>query len=739
MPKTPPLTPKKAPLKIWSDWSAGIGFAKDGEAPGMYKATALLGLRGELRVAPFLNTVTSSVVEPLSSYNFVNTTLTFSHFAVDLRPAASSTVATQGIVYTGKGADATLTYSATLAASTNGCLVVTVATNNGADPTGVTWGGVALTKVAAGVGNPRVTIWYKVAPAAATADIVVTPSAAIDTISSAQLYTGVHQATPVGTQSTGSGTASQGFNTEVLTTAQLNGMMVDACVINTTSDNVEPDSLQTSILEDSQVSIRGRATYKAISTAGIFHFMYFVEGNANTDAVHPFLYAERGDRLGGRAVLHKVDLSKADFATFEASSLSIITARFAGQPAKYQGFWWWPAGNDYTPRKLSVIGAGDASTDTLDASANPFEPGADHLVGFGNQMAGVVAGGVAGVPGLLGVGVNPGGVRILVINAAPATAANWGAEFPAGDATDRAGGLLNLHGATYVMMPDGLYSFNKVGRSGITLSDLGEWRNFHQNILWGAWKGGLMIPHPSGLIFYVPGDEPEYVGLGGGLGARALPPAGVTSIYGGPYHSVAPIGDYVYVVYQPDPSSTSALLMCGYYGEGGLLNWQSLAPLTLQDIRTEMGCYVAKSSRPLADTYVTPTVWSQSGANLVYVVLDGSGGPFRGRGDTYKVAQSGSAVMSEVFFEQPVDLDEVVAYAQDMGASDEWLFSVIVNGTGREENVGRPFIGDGRDSRPMGGYKRVHRLTLIVTFTTTDTSARVPPSLSQIELFGHVA
>ncbi len=51
--------PKGTLLKRWNDWSAGVGhLVDDGRTPGMYSASGLLGLRGELRPAPFKNTLT---------------------------------------------------------------------------------------------------------------------------------------------------------------------------------------------------------------------------------------------------------------------------------------------------------------------------------------------------------------------------------------------------------------------------------------------------------------------------------------------------------------------------------------------------------------------------------------------------------------------------------------------------------------------------------------------------------
>ena len=145
---------------------------------------------------------------------------------------------------------------------------------------------------------------------------------------------------------------------------------------------------------------------------------------------------------------------------------------------------------------------------------------------------------------------------------------------------------------------------------------------------------------------------------------------------------------------------------------------------------------MARNGKPNSADYVTPTLWSQSGADLVYIKLDPSASPFHSRADTHKVVLSGNAFMSELIFPEPVDLSELVVYTQDMLSddTDEWQMSFIVNATGNEENFA-PIVQNGRTAIPLTN-KLVHRLTLHVQWVATSTSDRVPPTIAQIELYG---
>ena len=736
------------PIKIWNDWSDGIGFPiDDGRANGMYYASGILGLKRELRPAPFFNEVATGLIVPVSRYSFSNTTLVFGHAAIALLPAGATTQITvnAGGAFTGKvAANTTLTIANVVVSSaSDSYLVATVHNDSAADPTGVTFAGNAMTKIVDGVGNPRVSIWGRaLGVTSTTGDVVVTFAGATDIIASAQGYDKVDQGGPIGSPASGSGTASSGLNIEMPAGAEAYGMLVDACVIDTVAETATPDKDQTSILDDTQGgNIDARATYAKVTDVQKFHFQYFAEATANADAEHPFLYAARGDRFGGGYVVHKVDLENATFGALEAGSHSVTSSTFplAGQPAKYRGFWWWPAGNDNRSRKLSVVGTGAVSTDTFDPTATPFEPGADHLAILGDQMVGVVKQGVAGMPGLGGVGAQPGGVRILKVDGDPATSADWGSEFPAGDVTVRPAGLISLQGATFVMNPDGLYSFNNKARSRLVFEDFRSWKGTHSNIPITAWKGGIAIPHPSGLLFFVPGELPVNIGVDANMDLSVVPVSGPTEIHGGIYHSTAALGDFMYGIYQPDTNSASALVLCAYYPtrDSPKIVWQGMGSVALQDKEAMLGIAIATDGRPLGAGRTTPTVWFGSGADLKYIVLDPRASPFRSRADTHRVAASGDAYMSELFFDAPAKATEIVVYANDMATGDEWQVSLIADEAGRDENVGKPIISNGRHVLKVSASRRAaHRLTLHVKWATTNTAARVAPTINRIELHG---
>jgi len=730
-----PRVKNAIPLKIWKNWSAGIGYPKDdGRTPGMSYASGLLGIAGELRPAPFMNVVTTSVFDLVAGYN-LSASVAWKRAACTIAPSSGSTVAAASTVTDSKTNGTSLTYAHSIDTVGLDDVVVytTVHNDSNADPTSVTYDGDAMTRVT-GVttATERVSIWRKINPNRGTVNVVVNIAGGTDLISSTIAFSGTHQTTPE--TASGSTNASSSGPITVVLTAEANGAILIAISFDDTSETATLFREQTSILSDTQGTMEAEASYKASATTDS-HFQYFFEAEANTDGEHPFLYAMRGFRFAAGWVLHKIDLSTATFGTFETSSLAETNAPFPGQPAKFKGFWWLPAGNDYTPRKLSVVGTGDASTDTLDTSANPFVPGADHLVAFGNQLAGSVKEGVSGLPGFLGYGTNSGGISVLQVGGAPATATNWGSVFPVGDVTDRAAGLTNIKGATFVLMPDGLYSFNSKGRAGLVHGELGAWENTHINVPMSTYKGGLVISLPSGLIFYVPGEEPISISVGKGMPLGSMPASGVSELHGGIHHSTDTVANFIYEVYQPNSSSTNALLLCGYAVDGEFI-WQSLGALTLLETELMMGCKVARNGKPNSADYVTPTLWSQSGADLVYIKLDPSASPFHSRADTHKVVLSGNAFMSELIFPEPVDLSELVVYTQDMLSddTDEWQMSFIVNATGNEENFA-PIVQNGRTAIPLTN-KLVHRLTLHVQWVATSTSDRVPPTIAQIELYG---
>ena len=161
-----------------------------------------------------------------------------------------------------------------------------------------------------------------------------------------------------------------------------------------------------------------------------------------------------------------------------------------------------------------------------------------------------------------------------------------------------------------------------------------------------------------------------------------------------------------------------------------------------------MGCSVSTYSVPALDGNVMPTLWTGNNSgtpaadesvtyrpDIVYQILNSDGGPFKTRTDTHVVQTSTFAYMSELFFEQPVELTEIVAHAQDMASGDEWQLSLIANNDGNDVNIGTPITSDGRHSWKLE-RRNVQRVMLHIAWTATSTAARVAPSLTRIELYG---
>ncbi len=105
-----------------------------------------------------------------------------------------------------------LTWSHTIAAGSNRLLIVRVANiNAGVSVSSVSYGGVALTELqtatsGGGPSNVRSSVWYRLAPAVGTANVVVSLSGSTRVQGYSTDLTGVSQTTPFGTVATATGT-----------------------------------------------------------------------------------------------------------------------------------------------------------------------------------------------------------------------------------------------------------------------------------------------------------------------------------------------------------------------------------------------------------------------------------------------------------------------------------------------------------------------------------------------------
>ncbi len=722
--------PKGQLLKRWNDWSAGVGhLIDDGRTPGMYYSSGLLGLRGELRPAP----VATDITDPGTGATYV----TFSGSSAIMigtacvRPASGTTVAFDA-VSSGVDTDSVNTVSHVVTSSgSNRAIFVSVSSGGSSDPTGVTYAGDALTQVGTReLGTGTVSIWRKVNPTTGTNNIEATFSGAQDSVVGGLSFTNVDQSNPAGAFISNTGTIA----TDTASNADLyiNGeLIVVTKAGNVTATTAGDDTERWNTIANSLIRGVG-ATFSVGANNlgdGGYQVQYMFDDVATSDASKPFLYYTKGTLDGTNLGywVGKVDIGNSSFGTGLSDAHKFVSGTVplrGGQAARYKKIWRFPKGNLSSSGDLTIIGTGAISTDTLASSGT--EPGDDHLTLLGHQLAGVVQ----------DTSTNPGGARLLAIDGNPQTEADWGPVFEVGDKDSRPAGIRGLGGLAFVMNVEGLFSFNNKGRSALVFEDFREWRNLHVNIPLGAWRGGLVVPHPSGLMFFEPGRLPEHIGVDSKSPSASVSAPGVTELLGGIYHSTTTAGKYLYAIYQPDISSTTILALCAYVDPSGI-SWQALGKGTLRDLETMNGCYVSTLSRPDSANYATPTLWYQDAGTLTSTVLSGGASPFRSRADTHKVILAADAYMSELRFTEPVDLTEIIVQTSaDMASGDEFQISLLVNGSGDDIDAGPPAKGLGTHHARTLDRKRVRSLVLHVEWAATSTSARVPPAIQSIELYG---
>ena len=689
----------------------------------MYYASGILGLRGELRPAPLKNTVAVGIDASHHYQYFFEEPLAGQLPKFD---ASSS-----GSINNGT----TVTIAHTVANQPNRVMLIWVfgslAFN---DVFEVTYAGEPTYIFASELVIPNLSarLFYMIEPATGTNNIVFTstPTAADYVVIAASFYD-TNQTNPLhaGWSTTGTGTsiAQTGIDSST------NEIMVagSGTAANTTDTKDAAETLIATVLNAGS-DFRGTASYKTgaasgsmTHTLGASNQWVFVGGSlvGTAGAAPSYLYLMRGGKAGNTpCYLEKVDLFNSAFGTLETGNYTLTNLKKAGQPTRYQGFWWLPDGDEFDPRKLTV--AGGAPSGELAASTAWAAGGADHLGNMNGQMI---------------AGLKDNGYAILSINGTPTTTANWGSYYTVGDRDERPAAISGLSGLSFVLTVEGLLSFNDSGRSGLIFEDFRSWRNVFDNIPMPPWRGGLLIPHPTGLLYYTPGEAPVNVGVEVKGAVGGLPPTGATELHGGRYMGVYATGDYVWAIYQPLLSSTAALVLCGYSqtGEPHDLTWQSVSTTTLQDAQHLLGIFVSAQSQPNSSTYSTPCVWYGDNDDLAYNILDQRAGPFRSRADTHKVVTSGDAFMGEMFFPVAVDLDDIIIETQDMASGDEWQISVIVNNSGTDINVGAPIVASGRHRRSLQSFEGTYRIMVHVSWLATSVASRVPPTIKRIELYGN--
>lgn len=712
--------PKTQILKTWDDWSKGIGFLFDDPTNpgGMYFSSGILGLQHELRPAPFFNSVTMrETMNRLASAVNKNVAMV----AAAVAPASSSVTVTFDSTKNNSGAGATLTLANHVVANqSNRYLFVFVSSVTNVPDTVVFNTTESLTLISTAsetVSGYKTTLWGLAAPSVTTANIVITFSGATTAAGGSIGVYNASQTAPSGTALNTFTSSDEDSGYGIYVTPSSTRDLIIACStdqidgINSPSVQGPAETQAWRISGADPVSV---GSYRAPLSG--FHSQYFFEETTSSGNI--YLYIERGNST--TYYITKISLNNATFGQYLGDHPpDTAIGGIAGQPARYQSFWYLP-NRDVTLSKLTV-GNGDINEDTLLCVVSVGTSNGEHLANLNHQLV---------------AHLEDSGTRILSVDGNPAVDANWGQYFPCGDKNERATAIKGLEGATYILKKEGLYSFNNQGRSGLEFEDFRVWRNSFDNIPMSAWKKGLVIPHPSGLIFWAPGTFPTDIGLGNKQSSMASPVSGPPLFFGGRYHSTTAVADHIYAIYQPTPSSTTAYVLIGYLESADINNlvWQCLGSITLSSATLMSAVGVITSGKPDSTNYETPTLWFTNADVFQYIVLNNKAEPYRPRTETHRVQASGEVYLSELFFTTPHDLDKLVIYTQDMIEGDSWSVSMIADGN-NDINVGSPITTNGRTELLINRHS-VYRAMFHIAWASTVTSNRVPPTIKKIELYG---
>lgn len=157
--------------------------------------------------------------------------------------------------------------------------------------TSITYGGVSLTKVAdfsdTGITDRiRLTVWRLLKPASGSNTLVVTPSGTPQSKTYGWIsLSSVNQNTPEDVIGTGATANSANISSSVTTVAS-RAFVIDVGLIDSGSATVSAATSQTSIVNNSNGSRRGFASYKAVITPpGATTMTWTASGSANWGAI----------------------------------------------------------------------------------------------------------------------------------------------------------------------------------------------------------------------------------------------------------------------------------------------------------------------------------------------------------------------------------------------------------------------------------------------------------------------
>lgn len=482
--------------------------------------------------------------------------------------------------------------------------------------------------------------------------------------------------------------------------------------LNYTSITSDTDMIMGYYMEDIAYTDTGTGTYAGYG----FPFLQNVTWNTGTG----------GTRKGN---IFQINMTNASYGT--------LTAGYAknchfGKPAKYpqQGRWHF-GGRDAGDANDIIVGLSNVATPSFTPGATDTGHPADILSLVGHQYVQYYS---------------TSGVRLLKVDGGAGTAADWGSYFPLG----KSGVVLDMFAmsnAVFLLTENGIYSFNKAGRTGVVSNDYNSYRSTFQKAHSAYWRGGIVFPNAGGLLYYRVGQEPIYIGPDARLKAGGnIVPAAATEFKMGVYHGVASLGDYLYTLYQPDPASAVGYVMCGYAdNERNTITWTVLDQFAFKNVTSPRfslmpyGLACSTVGRPESADRVNPVLLfsdaDPGNTHLSYMILDPSGSPFRGRANTHRLNTSGDAWFPELFFPDKAHITRIVVHTRDMASGDEWQLSHISN-SGADVDIGAPILASGRHTRNLS-KEGIDSFMLHVNWTATSTSSRVAPTITRIELWGY--
>ncbi len=449
---------------------------------------------------------------------------------------------------------------------------------------------------------------------------------------------------------------------------------------------------------------------------------WYMEESIGTD--DQYLYVSRGrpgdatntapDVIDPPVIINKIDLrNSSDMFGEDLGFVEFTDITFPGQMARYKGNWFFPSSGTTNPRKLTV-GTGAIDNDTW--------PALTQATGDVKTVEHLANGAGTGGFQLVGMRATKGWRETISeiasgVDVNPDQEDGWASYFGAGDKDERAAGLSAVGGGDVFLNKDGLWSYYPdTGRSSLIFEDFKIWRSLFDNIPISPWRGGLLMPHPSGLLFWTPGQLPINIGFDGKTKSYADPPTNVTNYNQGRYLGVVGVGDFIYTLYQPDITSSEINVLCGYLHKSDRVEevvWQVIGTTFLYNANYNSNVGVSLLGKPISSAYETPTLWFNNGNNLNHIYLDDRAGPFR---SIQRLTSEGFALLPEMFFPERIDMSEMIIYTQGMRPnSDSWQVSMFAD-NGTEIKLGAAIIKNGRTTIKIDRHN-VYRVMFKLTWS----------------------